>query len=85
MTLLKHKLTSEVSLIESRTILSSITKNNEVNDLRYTYCMKENYNIKPISFMLIVNLTFYCEVKDKKCRMVIVKKNPMKHDYCRKN
>lgn len=47
--------------------------------------MKENYNIKPISFMLIVNLTFYCEVKDKKCRMVIVKKTPMKHDYCRKN
>lgn len=47
--------------------------------------MKENYNIKPISFMLIVNLTFYCEVKDKKCRMAIVKKPPMKHDYCRKN
>lgn len=38
--------------------------------------MKENYNIKPISFMLIVNLAFYCEVKDKKCRMAIVKKNP---------
>lgn len=45
--------------------------------------MKENYNIKLIFFML--NLIFYCEVKDKKCRMVIVKKILMKYDYCRKN
>lgn len=47
--------------------------------------MKENYNIKLIFFMLIVNLIFYCEVKDKKCRLVIVKKILMKYDYCRKN